>query len=174
MPGLPDDAPEKVEEAPAPPAAPSAVTRLLACLPKIAILTGLTGGAFAVVLFVVRPLLPPPAAGAAKAQSTQSKFGRVVSLDSVVVNVAQTEGRRYLKATIQVEVPEEEKLVKEVEARKPQLLDLLVATLTKKSLAEVTAPDALDRLRAEVQERVSQELGKERVRRVFITEFVVQ
>lgn len=98
----------------------------------------------------------------------------MVSLDSVVVNVAQTEGRRYLKATIQIEVPEEERVVKEVEASKPHLLDLLVSTLTKKSLAEVTAPDALDRLRTEVQERVSQDLGRERVRRVFITEFVVQ
>jgi flagellar basal body-associated protein FliL len=38
----------------------------------------------------------------------------------------------------------------------------------------VTTPDALDRLRAEIHERISQELGKEKVRRIFITEFVVQ
>jgi flagellar FliL protein len=71
-------------------------------------------------------------------------------------------------------VPEDEKVVKEVEARKPLLLDTLVATLTKKSLVDVTAPEALDRLRAEVLERLTEMLGRERVRRVFITEFVVQ
>jgi flagellar FliL protein len=98
----------------------------------------------------------------------------VVALDSVVVNVAQTEGRRYLKITVHLEVPEDEKIAKEVEQRKPQLLDLIVATLTKKSLAEVTAPEALDRLRGEVLERMTQALGPERVRQVFITEFVVQ
>jgi flagellar FliL protein len=75
---------------------------------------------------------------------------------------------------VHIEVPEEEKVVKEVESRKPQLLDLIVATLTKKTLSEVTAPEALDRLRGEVLERVSQALGPERVRQVFITEFVVQ
>ncbi|HSB73588.1 MAG TPA: flagellar basal body-associated FliL family protein [Candidatus Methylomirabilis sp.] len=175
MAGLPEEPPAKVEEEPAPsPDGASKNKKMIALLVRVAIFAGLAAGAFAVVLFVVRPLLPPPAAGEAKPRSTPEKFGRVVSLDSVVVNVAQTEGRRYLKATIQIEVPEEEKVVKEVEARKPQLLDLLVSTLTKKSLAEVTAPDALDRLRTEVQERVSQDLGRERVRRVFITEFVVQ
>jgi flagellar FliL protein len=102
------------------------------------------------------------------------KLGRVIALESVVVNIAQTEGRRYLKATVHVEVPEEEKIVKEVETRKPLVLDTLVATLSKKSLADVTAPEALDRLRAEVLERLTATLGPERVRRVFITEFVVQ
>jgi flagellar FliL protein len=150
------------------------VKKLLAFLPKVGILVGLAGAAFAVVMFVVRPLFPPPAAGKAKPAEPAHKFGRVVALDSVVVNVAQTEGRRYLKATVHLEVPEDEKVAKEVEARKPQLLDVIVATLTKKTLTDVTAPEALDRLRGEVLERMTQALGPERVRRVYITEFVVQ
>lgn len=158
----------------APEAASSLTKKVRAALPTLAILAGLAAAAFAVVLFVVRPMFPPAAAVATKPQGAEHKFGRVVALDSVVVNVAQTEGRRYLKATVHVEVPEEEKVVKEVEARKPQLLDLIVATLTKKSLSDVTAPEALDRLRDEVLERMTQALGPERVRRVYITEFVVQ
>lgn len=166
----------EVQETPpaAPPAASVAVKKLLALLPKVGVLVGLAGAAFALVVFGVRPLFPPPAAGKTKPVESVPKFGRVVALDSVVVNVAQTEGRRYLKATVHLEVPEEEKAAKEVEARKPQLLDLIVATLTKKTLADVTAPEALDRLRGEVLERITQALGPERVRRVYITEFVVQ
>jgi flagellar FliL protein len=159
---------------PAAPGAPSAIKKALAYLPTVGILAALAGGAFAVVLFVARPMFPPVAAGDVKPKPTTHKFGRVVALDSVVVNVAQTEGRRYLKATVHIEVPEEDKVVKEVESRKPQLLDLIVATLTKKTLSEVTAPEALDRLRGEVLERVTQALGPDRVRQVFITEFVVQ
>lgn len=145
--------------------------RVKAVLFKVGILAGLAAGAFALVLFVVRPWFPP---SAAKERPTPPKFGRVVSLDAVVVNIAQTEGRRYLKTTIQLEVPEEEKVIKEVEGRRAQVLDLLIATLAKKSLADLTSPDALDRLRSEVHARISQELGRDRVRRVFITEFVVQ
>lgn len=175
MPNVLDEPPGKVEGEPAP-AGEAAAPKSKKAFPllPIAICAALAVAAFAVVLFIVRPLFPVPTSGETKPRSAPEKFGRVVGLDPVVVNVAQTEGRRYLKATVQIEVPEDEKVAKEVEARKPQLLDLLVATLTKKSLAEVTAPDALDRLRAEVLERVTQELGRERVRRVFITEFVVQ
>jgi flagellar basal body-associated protein FliL len=147
---------------------------VLALLPRIGIFGGLAAAAFAIALFVVRPLFPPAQAGGTRARPTPIKFGRVVGLDSVIVNVAQTEGRRYLRATVQLEIPEEEKALKELEARKPQLLDLLIAILAKKTLAEVTAPEALERLRTEVHERLTQEVGSEKVRRVFITEFVVQ
>jgi flagellar FliL protein len=173
MAGVKDESPDTPAETAAPPA-PSAIKKLVGYLPMVGILVALAAGAFAVVLFVVRPMFPSPVAGETKPKTTTHKFGRVVALDSVVVNLAQTEGRRYLKATVHIEVPEEEKVVKEVESRKPQLLDLIVATLTKKTLSEVTAPEALDKLRGEVLERVSQALGPERVRQVFITEFVVQ
>lgn len=148
--------------------------KLMRVLPKVAVLAGLGAAAFALVLFVVRPMFPAPGTPERAPQKSAEKFGRVVALDSVVVNVAQTEGRRYLKATVHLEVPDEEKTVKEVEARKAQLLDLIVATLTRKSLSDLTSPEALDTLRTEVLARVSHALGAERVRRVYITEFVVQ
>jgi flagellar basal body-associated protein FliL len=142
----------------APTAAPTAKFRLPAWLPKVAILVGLAAAAFGVALFVVRPMLPV-ASGEAKPKPPE-KFGRVLALEPVVVNLAQSEGRRYLKATVHLEIGEEEKLAKDVEARKPQIQDLLVATFSRKTLSDATAPEAI--------------LGRERVRRVFITEFVVQ
>ena len=151
--------------------------KLMGLLLRVGIFVALAGAAFAVALFVLRPLFPPLKVGATPPppeKAAPAKFGRVISLESVVVNVAQTEGRRYLKATIQLEVAEDEKVVKEVESRKVQIIDLLVATLAKKTLTDVTTPDALDRLRGELYERISQEFDKEKVRRIFITEFVVQ
>jgi flagellar basal body-associated protein FliL len=168
------DAPETPAEAAAP-APPSALKR---ALPKLAVFGVLALAAFAAALFVLRPFLMPHTAGgnvaAQAAPAKPEKFGRTVSLDAVIVNVAQTEGRRFLKATVQMEVPDEEKLVKEVEARRPQILDLVIGTLARKTLAEVTSPDALDRVRTELQERIVKEMSAEKVRRVFITEFVVQ
>jgi flagellar FliL protein len=161
---------DRAAEAPA----SSTVKKVVAFLPMVGILTGLAGAAFALVLFVVRPMFPPLMAGTPRSAEAVHTFGRVIALDAVVVNLAQTEGRRYLKAAVHVEVPEDEKVVKEVEARKPQLLDAIVSALAKKSLTDVTAPEALDKLRGEMLERMGQTLGPERVRRVFITEFVVQ
>jgi flagellar FliL protein len=155
----------------APAEAPKAGRRP-AWLPKVAVLLGLAGAAAALALFVVRPMLP--SASSEAPPKPPEKFGRVLALEPVVVNLAKSEGRRYLKATVHLEIGEDEKGAKEVEARKPQIQDLLVATLSRKSLADATAPDALDALRAEILERLVQGLGRERVRRVFITEFVVQ
>ena len=140
----------------------------------IGIFAGLAAAAFAIVLFVVRPLFPPMASGDVKPKPVAHKFGHVMALDSVVVNIAQTEGRRYLKATVHLEIPEEEKLVKELESRKPQMIDVIVSTLSKKTLTDVTAPEALDRLRGEMLERLTAVMGADRVRQVFVTEFVVQ
>jgi flagellar FliL protein len=177
MAGVKDDNEDRLPEAP--PAAeadaaeaPKASRRLPSWLPKVAIFAGLTAAAFGVALFVVRPMLPQ--ATAEGKHAAPEKFGRVLALEPVVVNLAQTEGRRYLKATVHMEISEEEKVLKEVEARKPQIQDLLVATFSRKSLGDATAPEALDALRGEILERVTQVLGRDRVRRVFITEFVVQ
>jgi flagellar protein FliL len=148
--------------------------KLLALLPKVGIGVAVAGAAFGTVLFVVRPMFPPIAADTKKPAATPQKFGKVIALEPVVVNLAQSEGRRYLKATVHIEVPDEEKVVKEVEARKPQLLDLLVNLLSRKTLTEVTAPEGLNALRAEILERMVQAVGKEYVRQVFVTEFVVQ
>ena len=178
MPPLPDAPAEAAPPAPdAAAPAPSAASRLRGYLVPLGVLGGLAVLGVCLGLFVLRPLFPPAlpgASGAPAKPAAREKFGRVVALEPVVVNLAQSEGRRYLKATVHLEVAEEERVVKEVESRKPQLADLLVSTLTKKTLAEVTAPEALDRLRAEIQERARQELGPERIHRVFITEFVVQ
>lgn len=146
--------------------------RLPGWLPRVGIFTLLAVAAVGVAFFGVRPYLEH---GAAEAKpKAREKFGRVLALEPVVVNLAQTEGRRYLKATVHLEIAEEEKVAKEVEVRKPQIQDLLVSTFSRKSLADATAPEALDRLRAETLERLTQALGPGRVQRVFITEFVVQ
>ena len=174
MPAVDESVPEvgALAEEATPPSGGS--RKLLALLPKAGICVALAGSAFAIVLFVIRPMFPPIAADTKTTAAPPQKFGKVIALEPVVVNLAQSEGRRYLKATVHLEVPDQEKVVKEVEARKPQLLDLLVNLLTKKTLAEVTAPEGLDALRAEILERVVQVVGKERVRQVFVTEFVVQ
>jgi flagellar basal body-associated protein FliL len=152
-------------------------------LPKWAstagILAGLGAAAFGLVLYVVKPMLPPPAPAAAEGKGKPKAAkrhapGKNVALEPVVVNIAGTEGKRYLKATVQAEVPDQEKIVKEVTERKPQLADILVTTLSRKTLPEVTAPDALAALRGEIFEKFAEELGPTKLHRVFITEFVIQ
>ncbi len=101
------------------------------------------------------------------------KIGKLLTMDSVVVNIPGTDSR-YLKATVSVEVPDDEKQIKEVEERKSQILDVLVSDLRKRPFSELTSPDALTKVRSELLEGLQRAVGHELVRQVLVTEFVVQ
>ncbi len=150
----------------APPIAP--VPRRMSRLMITASVVGLAILALALVLFVLKPLLLRGDHAASKAGPS-----RTFSLGTVVVNVAETEGRRYLKASVEVGV--NGALPKELEARKSQFVDLLISVLSSKSLAEVTSAEGREGIRAEILERINAELlNGTKIQRVFFTEFVVQ
>ncbi|HLC42531.1 MAG TPA: flagellar basal body-associated FliL family protein [Methylomirabilota bacterium] len=124
--------------------------------------------ALALVLFVLKPLLVPGDNAQAKPKPTPS-----YSLGAMVVNVAETDGRRFLKAAIEVE-PNGPKGLKEIEARRSQLVDLSIALLSSKSLADVATVEGRERIKKELVERMNAELGGEKISRIYFVEFVVQ
>jgi len=133
-----------------------------------ATMIGMAVAALALVLFVVKPLLVPEDRAQAKQKPLPS-----FSLGSVVVNVAETDGRRYLKATVEVE-PSGQKGLKEVEASRSQLIDLMIGTLSAKNLSDMTRPEGRDQIKKELLERFNAELGGEKIARIYFAEFVVQ
>jgi flagellar FliL protein len=101
------------------------------------------------------------------------KVGALYPLDPFIANLADEEGRRYLKATVQVEffgstVPEE------FTARMPQMRDLLLTLFTSKVFAEIRTPDGKALLRDEIINRLNRALGRDLVKAVYLTEFIVQ
>lgn len=142
------------------------------------ILMALTGAAFGVNLYVLKPMLVVSGKEQAKEPAAKHKVeqhpGKILALDPAIVNIAGTNGRRYLKITVQIEVPEDEKLIKEVEARKPLLSDRLIQILASKSLEEVTSAGSLEILKRQIADQFGKELGTDRLKGVYLTEFVIQ
>lgn len=144
------------------------------------ILMALTGTAFGVNLYVLKPMLVVSVSGKEQAKEAAAKEkaeqhpGKILSLDPAIVNIAGTNGRRYLKITVQIEIPEDEKLIKEVEARKPLLSDRLIQILTSKPLEEVTSPGIMESLKRQITDQFGKELGTDRLKGVYLTEFVIQ
>ena len=133
-----------------------------------AAMIGMAIVALALVLFVLKPLLVPDGNVQAKQKPTPS-----YSLGAIVVNLAETDGRRYLKAAIEVE-PNGSKNLKEIEARRSQLVDLSIGLLSSKSLTDVTAIEGREKIKKELLERMNAELGGEKISRIYFVEFVVQ
>ena len=109
----------------------------------------------------------------AEARVEEPAVGALLPLDPFLANLADEDGRRYLKATLQVEffgrrVPDD------FNARVPQMRDLLLTLLTSKLFAEIRTPEGKALLRDEIINRMNRALNKDLVKAVYFTEFIVQ
>ena len=116
--------------------------------------------------------------------------GIMYNVGSRIVNLLDPVGRRYLKITIVLEfLPQDytyytlpaaereamrNKVIAEIDARKPVIDDMLTSLLTSKSYEDIYNLDGKNRLRAEIQERLTQVIGEPQVIAVYFTEFIVQ
>lgn len=99
--------------------------------------------------------------------------GALLPVDPFIANLADEEGKRYLKATLQVEffaahVPPD------FNARLPQMRDLMLTLFSSKLFDEIRTPQGKALLREEIINRMNRAIGKDIVKAVYFTEFIVQ
>lgn len=113
-------------------------------------------------------------AGSKKADSEQivQKTG-IWSMGSLVVNLMDANGERYLKTTIQIEVSSQD-CISEMDLLKPKITDSILGLLSSKSYREIAGFEGKQRLRDEIAMRLNSYLAKGQVRRVYFTEFLIQ
>ncbi len=98
--------------------------------------------------------------------------GLVLPLPPVTVNLADPNGRRYLKLGMEVEVNSD--VADELKAQNARIRDAVIMLLAGKTYGDVASPDGKVLLKAEIAARLNQILGAQRVVRVYLTDFVVQ
>ncbi len=98
---------------------------------------------------------------------------KLVQLPTILVNLADPLGRRYLKISIELEVKgtEPEKLI---EKKMPIIKDTLILLLSSKTFDDLSTLDKKYKLKMEIAQRLNQILEKPIVTNVFFTEFLVQ
>jgi len=113
-----------------------------------------------------------PAGGEGEA-GHPADVGALAPLDPFIANLSDEDGRRYVKATLQLEFTKST-VPPEFNARLPQIRDLLVTLLSSKTFAEVRTPQGKAVLRDEIVSRVNHALRQDLVKAVYFTEFIVQ
>lgn len=98
--------------------------------------------------------------------------GFVLPLPSITVNLADPNGRRYLKLGLEVEVNAD--VQAQIKANNPKIRDAIIMLLAGKTYGDVASPDGKVLLKAEIAARINQILGAQRVVRVYFTDFVVE
>lgn len=109
----------------------------------------------------------------AKGEKGAKKPGAFRAMDPFIANLADEDGDRYIKTTIQVEFLGAE-APEAFEQRLPQIRDLILTLLTNRTFEDIRTPDGKERLREDVIDRINHAVEREAVRAVYFTEFIVQ
>ncbi len=94
-------------------------------------------------------------------------------MDPFVVNIAETNGERYLKIVIQLETSDPG-VGPELEQIKPRIRDSILDLLTPKTFKDIMDLSGKQRLREDIAGRINNILQRGKVTRVYFTEFVIQ
>jgi flagellar FliL protein len=94
-------------------------------------------------------------------------------MDAFIINLAESNGERYLKLVVQLEVSDQS-VTPELEQFKPRLRDSILDLLTQKTYKELMDLSGKQRLREDIAGRVNNMLTKGKVTKVYFTDFVVQ
>jgi flagellar protein FliL len=142
----------------------------------VVVLVVLGGGGFAAWKFFLQPKAGDDVNATGEGAATQAEEapgGQLVTLDSFVVNLSDPMGRRYLKTTMDVEVANAAAAA-ELTASMPRVKDTLLLLLSSKSFEDISSMDKKIELKNDIVNRLNQIIGKNKVRNVYFTEFVVQ
>ena len=107
-----------------------------------------------------------------KDKKTGSEFqGKLIPLETFIVNLAGSKGRRVAKVNIELEVAGEN-IVTEIEQRKAQIRDIIIIILSAKSYDQLSSREGKNALRGEIKDSVNGWLTKGRIEEVYFTDFI--
>ncbi|MGD9332675.1 MAG: flagellar basal body-associated FliL family protein [Desulfobacterales bacterium] len=135
----------------------------------------LVGGGFFMMWTKIASLLPEEeiVEEVIEEEEEVETIGEMFPLDTFVVNLADASGKRYLRATMQLELTPEES-VANFEQRLPQIRDVVLTILPTKQFDEIRTVDGKTALRTEIIDQLNELLNGESVANIYFTEFVIQ
>jgi flagellar FliL protein len=137
---------------------------------------GLGGGMIMIwtKLSAVGAVVAPPVDEKNAEKPKAEEIGKIVSMDTFIVNLADPGGNRYLRLTMDLEVvggkPAEEEMAKRV----PQLRDAILMILPTKRYADICTTEGKTAIREELTSAVNGLLASAKVARIYFKEFVIQ
>jgi flagellar FliL protein len=111
-------------------------------------------------------------ANRANEEEHQEFVGKLIPMETFLVNLAGTRGNKLVKINMELEV-DGGKVEEEIEKRKPQIRDIIIILLSSKTYDQVTTKEGKEFLRDEVRDTVNSFLVKGKIKRVYFTDFIV-
>lgn len=103
----------------------------------------------------------------------ENSIGPIYKLDTMIVNLADQGGKRYLRVTMELELSAPE-VKDEIDMRLPQLRDAILMILPTKTYADIGTTEGKIALRDEIIKKLNSFLKKGTITTIYFSEFVVQ
>lgn len=101
--------------------------------------------------------------------------GKIYDMGTFVVNLADEEVSRYVRAQIELEYSKVNvELDNEIKERDPQIKDLINTLLNDRKAAELSTSEGKERFRRELQLKINQILKYGAVTNIYLTQFAIQ
>ena len=149
--------------------------RVLIVIIAVAVLfMGMVGGGFFILWNKISQIPQTPAAAEeVPVAEEENVMGPLYSLDTMIVNLADHGGKRYLRVTMALELSDPE-AVTAIENHLPQVRDAILMILPTKTYDDISTTDGKIALRNEIMAKINQMMTKGKVNNIYFTEFVVQ
>lgn len=108
----------------------------------------------------------------AKEAASKEFIGKLVPLETFLVNVSGARGRKLVKINMELEVNNAE-VQEEVEKIKPKIRDYIIIIASSKTFAEISTKEGKDALRDEIKTQINLFLTKGQISKVYFTEFIL-
>ncbi|MCK9473976.1 flagellar basal body-associated protein FliL [Sulfurimonas sp.] len=102
-----------------------------------------------------------------------SEIGILYPLDTFTVNLKSDAGRRYLKATISLELNGKE-LTSELDNKSPVVRDRIIRILTSKTLEEISSKKGKQKVSEQIIDTLNSMITDGSIKGIYFTEFVIQ
>jgi flagellar protein FliL len=102
---------------------------------------------------------------------TPEAVGKVIPLETFIVNLAGSKGRKVLKVNMELEVIGAD-IISEIDNRKAQIRDFIIIILSSKTYEEISTKEGKDYLRGEIRDNINTFLSKGKITNVYFTELI--
>lgn len=127
----------------------------------------------AAIAFVVAKTVVNPLGQADNQEMVSRNLGPTYELDEIIVNLADTSGRRFLKTKITF-LADRNRVVKELDDKRPLVRDRVIFILGDKTIADIESADGKELLKIEIMNAINPLLASGEVVDVFFETFTFQ
>jgi flagellar FliL protein len=106
-----------------------------------------------------------------EAHEEKAFIGKVVPLETFIINLSGSKGRRIAKVNMELEL-KGDNVQEEIDKRKAQIRDIIIILLSGKTYDDVATKEGKEQLREEIKDTVNAFLTKGKIQAVYFTEFI--